>query len=56
LDAPTLRGRIPAIIARELERARHRARTALPDHDEQSRVDLDTIVYTEDEVLGHWLP
>jgi hypothetical protein len=56
LDAPTLRGRIPAIIARELERARHRARTALADHDEQSRVDLDTTVYTEDEVLGHWLP
>jgi len=56
LDAPTLRGRIPAIITQELERARRRARTALTDHDEQSRVDLDTIVYTEDEVLGHWLP
>lgn len=56
VDAPTLRGRIPAIIARELERARRRTRIALADHDEQARIDLDTIVYTEDEVLGQWLP
>jgi hypothetical protein len=56
MDAPTLRGRLPPIIARELGRARRRTRTALADHDERSRVDLETIVYTEDEVLGDWLP
>jgi hypothetical protein len=55
-DAPTLRGRVPAIIARELERARRRARTALADHAEQSHIDLESVVYTEDKVLGDWLP
>lgn len=55
-DAPSRRSRLSDIIAEEIGRARRRARLALADHDEQPLTDLDTIAYTEDQVLGQWLP
>nr|WP_294543096.1 DUF29 domain-containing protein [uncultured Rhodopila sp.] len=54
--APSRRSRVTAVIAEETGRARRRARMALADHDEQPASDLDAISYTEDQVLGPWLP
>jgi len=39
-----------------LSGARRRARLALTDHGEQPFTDLDDITYTQDQVLGPWLP
>ena len=55
-DAPSLHERVPAVIAKELDRARRRAHSALADYGEQSRVDLDAITYTAEQVLGDWFP
>ena len=54
--APSRRSRVPEVIAEEISRARRRARLALADHDEQPSADLDSLSYTEDQVLGEWLP
>jgi hypothetical protein len=55
-DAPSLRGRIPGVIAAETVRARRRAHTALADYGEQPCLDLEAIAYTQDQVIGPWLP
>jgi len=55
-DAPSLRARIPAIIAAETARARTRAAESLADNGETSLVDLDLIAFSDDQVLGDWLP
>ena len=56
VDAPSLRARVPSIVTVEIGRARMRAQEALADHDEQPHIDLDTISYDRDQVLGDWFP
>jgi hypothetical protein len=55
-DAPSLRARIPAIAIAELPRARARAAASFADNGETSRVTIDRIAYTDDQMLGDWLP
>jgi hypothetical protein len=31
-------------------------RGSLKDYDEQSLIDLEQVTYTEDQVLGEWMP
>ncbi len=56
LDAPSLRGRVSAILPAEMRRARLRAREALADYGERPRIDLGTISYDADQVLADWFP
>jgi hypothetical protein len=51
-----LRQTIPVIIEHELPRAQRFAAMALARHREQPLVDLKTLDYTEDQVLGDWCP
>jgi hypothetical protein len=55
-DAPSLRGRVAAVIAEKLVRARSDAAAALADNGEAPSCDVATLGYTEDQVLGDWLP
>jgi hypothetical protein len=55
-EAPSLRGSVGAVIDEELGRARARVRAALADSDEQSRVELNGLTFTPDQVLGDWFP
>jgi hypothetical protein len=55
-DAPSLRRRIPVVIAEETDLARRRAHAALAAYGEQPRLDPDAITYTEAQTLGPWLP
>lgn len=55
-DAPSLRVRVPSIIAAEMDRARRRAEAALEAYGEHPGAHPDAIAYAEDQVLGSWLP
>jgi len=55
-DAPSLRSRASAVIAAGIGRARVRALQAMADYGEQPRVDVGTLWFTEDQVLGDWFP
>ncbi len=55
-DSPSLRQSVDALIARETGPARRQVVIALADHGETPRVDLESISYTEADVLGDWLP
>ena len=55
-DSPSLRQTVGSMIARELPRMRRVVGATLAAHKEPSRVDLGTIVYSEAQVLGEWLP
>jgi hypothetical protein len=55
-DIVTWSERQAAFIAEELAGARREAAASLPDNGETPRVAIDAIVYSEDQVLGDWLP
>jgi len=55
-DAPSLRPTVGAVIAKEMGKARSRARLAMEGYGEQPAPDIDMIVYTDDRVLGAWFP
>ncbi len=55
-DAPSLRARIPAIVAREIAGARNRTAAALADNGEMPRTEPAQLAFTEDQVVGDWLP
>ena len=55
-DAPSLRARVPDIIAAGIGRARLRAQEAIADHGEQPRIGLETVTYSAEQVLGDWFP
>ena len=55
-DSPSLRSAVASIIAGVLPKARRFAGTALARHGEAPRVDVHTLTYTEDQVLGEWFP
>ncbi len=55
-DSPSLRSEVAGMIARELPRARALVRAGLKDYGEQPTIDLDQVTYTEDQVLGDWMP
>jgi len=55
-DSPSLHREIPAIITRETARARRSARKAMELHGEQPRVDIGSLDFADDRVLGDWFP
>jgi hypothetical protein len=55
-DSPSLQPQIPAMVIDELGSARAVVRASLHDHGEQPRVDLDTLAFTDEQVLGDWFP
>ena len=55
-DAPSLRLTIAAVIGRRVDKAKEQVRRNLADYGEQPRIDIDSLTFTEDQVLGDWLP
>ena len=51
-DSPSLRSTIPTVIDNELGKAKRAATLALAGYGEQPRVDLGSLRYTADQVLG----
>ncbi len=52
--SPSLRQRVPAMIAANMASARAFALLSLANHGKQPRVDLAAIAYDPDQVLGDW--
>ncbi len=55
-DSPSLRGEVAGVITKGFARARPLVRAALKDCGEQPLIDIDQVSYTEDQVLGDWMP
>jgi hypothetical protein len=55
-DSPSLQHEVSDIIAEKLSVALTLASMSLTAHGEQSRVDPAGLTFTEDQVLGPWLP
>lgn len=55
-DAPSLRQTVAAIIGQRMDKARDQVRGALLDYGEQPRVDIGSLTFSENQVLGDWLP
>ena len=55
-DAPSLNPTVAEVIETRIPRARRRAHAALVDYGEVSKVDIDTRIYSVDQVLGDWFP
>ena len=55
-ESPSLRREVGAVIARQAPRARALLRANLDDYAETPRLDIDTLNYTEEQVLGDWFP
>ncbi len=53
---PTLRRLVGDLVVEETVSSRRLAELALADHGETPQVDLETLTYTTDEVLGDWFP
>jgi Domain of unknown function DUF29 len=52
----TLRAELPAILPKAHQTARRIAATALAEYGETPTVPVDQLTYSEDQVLGAWLP
>lgn len=55
-DSPSLRREVAGMIDQRLPKMRARVRDNLARYGEEPLVDLDQIAYTEDQILGDWLP
>ena len=55
-ESPSLLPRVEAVIASELPRARSIAAASLHEYDEAPSVPLDQLRYSQEQVLGPWLP
>ena len=55
-ESPSLRHEVAAMIGKKLPRVRSLVQSSLRRHDEQPQIDLDHVTYTEDQVLGDWMP
>lgn len=55
-ESPSLRSGIAGMIARKFPGARTLVRVGLEDYGEQPLIDLDQVTYSEDQVLGEWMP
>ena len=53
---PSLRREVPEMTAETMARVRLLVRDNLNDYNEQPKVDLDSLSYTEAQVLGDWFP
>jgi hypothetical protein len=55
-DSPSLRRLVAGLIADETRRAGKLVARSLALYSEQPLVDIDSLTFTEDQVLGPWLP
>jgi hypothetical protein len=55
-DSPSLRRTIPNVIRNESDKARRVAALALAGHGEKAKIEIGSVRYTEDQVLGDWFP
>jgi hypothetical protein len=55
-DSPSLKRLLPDIIAAELPEAKELVVRSLTRHGEQARKPVETLDFTEDQILGGWLP
>nr|WP_294521733.1 DUF29 domain-containing protein [uncultured Rhodopila sp.] len=55
-DSPSLRSAVSRLIAEETPGAREDAAAAITDYGEQPRVDIGSLTFTEDQVIGDWFP
>jgi hypothetical protein len=55
-DSPSLRGEIAGMITQACPRARELVRASCQDNGAPPLIDLDQVTYTEDQVLGDWMP
>jgi len=55
-DSSSLQRESPRMVADELGSARSLVHASLHDYGEQPRTDLDARGYSEEQVLGDWLP
>ncbi|WP_428487339.1 DUF29 domain-containing protein [Rhodopila sp.] len=54
--SPSLRHQIGAIIQDETPGARDDAAASMRDYSEEPCVEIDSLTYTDDQVLGDWFP
>jgi hypothetical protein len=55
-ESPSLRCEVAGLIVKQTSRARALVRANFEDYSEQPRIDIDSVTYTEAQVLGDWLP
>jgi len=55
-DSPSLRRFIPEMLVLQTQRARKDAMEWLAVYDEQPRIDIASLTFAEDQVLGGWFP
>jgi hypothetical protein len=55
-DAPSLRQTMGAVVGKRLDKAKDQVRAALADYGEEPRVDVGSLSFTKDQVLGDWFP
>lgn len=55
-ESPSIRPQVVTMLADELPATRRLAAMALTQHGETPLVDLQTLTYSEDQVLGDWFP
>lgn len=55
-DSPSLRASVESAIAREVSSAAYQASTAIRDHGEAPLIDVDSVRYSAEQVLGDWFP
>jgi hypothetical protein len=55
-DSPSMKPTLPAVIGEELLEARALVQASLAHHKEQPCLDAAALAYTDEQVLGPWLP
>ena len=55
-ESPSLRREVAGLIVKQTSRVRALVRANFEDHGEQPRIDINSVTYTEAQVLGDWLP
>jgi hypothetical protein len=55
-DSPSLRWFIPEMLTIQTQQARKDVVEWLAVYDEQPRIDIDSLTFNEDQVLGDWFP
>jgi hypothetical protein len=55
-ESPSLQSEIARMIAREFPGARASVRASCQEYGERPLIDIDEVTYSEDQVLGEWMP
>lgn len=56
IDSPSMRRLVGGMIAEEARRSGRQVARSLALYSEQPRVDIGSLTFTEDQVLGDWFP